>query len=52
MTAPPLPYKTYITIGFAALTVGWLLFGGISFFPIALLALTLRYMGGSINWNL
>ena len=40
-----------ISIGFVVVAVGWLLFGLAPILPLAMLAIMLRYMGGSINWT-
>jgi MFS family permease len=40
-----------IGAGFVVVAVGWLLFGWAPSLPIAMLAMLLRHMGGSINWT-
>jgi MFS family permease len=40
-----------IGVGFVLVAAGWLLFGWAPSLPIALIAMTLRHMGGSINWT-
>ncbi|MEM7116182.1 MAG: MFS transporter [Chloroflexota bacterium] len=39
-----------VGIGFLVIAAGWLLFGIAPSLPVALLAMTLRHLGGSQNW--
>ncbi len=40
-----------IALGFLLVGVGWLLFGWAPLLPVAVLAMLIRHMGGSINWT-
>ena len=40
-----------IGVGFISLLCGWAIFGWSPSLPIAMLGLTVRYMGGSLNWT-
>lgn len=40
-----------IGAGFVLIPLGWLLFGWAPAFPVVLVGLTLRFMGGSLNWT-
>lgn len=43
--------RRLIIIGYAAIVVGWLMWGFTSVFPLVLLAVFVRGTGGSINWT-
>lgn len=40
-----------IGVGFVLVALGWLLFGWAPLLPLAMLAMLIRHMGGSINWT-
>ena len=40
-----------IGVGFVLVAAGWLLFGWAPLLPIAVIAMLIRHMGGSINWT-
>ncbi len=40
-----------IGVGFVLVAAGWLLFGWAPILPIAVVAMLIRHMGGSINWT-
>jgi MFS family permease len=47
----PRALEQAIGVGFVLIAVGWLLFGLAPTLPVALLAMTVRYLGGSSNWT-
>lgn len=47
----PRALQQAIGIGFVVIAGGWLLFGLAPTLPIALLAMTVRHVGGSTNWT-
>ena len=40
-----------IGVGFVLVAAGWLLFGWAPLLPVAVIAMLIRHMGGSINWT-
>jgi MFS family permease len=40
-----------IAVGFVLVAIGWLLFGWAPLLPLAVVAMFIRHMGGSINWT-